>query len=51
MYMALTVTSAILMSLPGDLFGWFRITPHPLTPARALGRTLMMTDVFLVSRY
>jgi transporter family-2 protein len=51
MYMALTVTSAILMSLLVDHFGWFRITPHPLTLARVLGGTLMIMGVFLVSRY
>lgn len=50
-FMGFTVTSALIMSLVIDHFGWLRVAPHPITPLRALGGALMVGGVVLISRF
>lgn len=49
--MGITVTSALVMSLAIDHFGWLRVDPHPITLPRALGGVLMVCGVVLVARF
>ncbi|ORB75229.1 DMT family transporter [Mycobacterium scrofulaceum] len=50
-FMGLTVTSALIMSLVVDHFGWLRVDPHPITPLRALGGVLMVGGVVLIAAF
>ncbi|BBY20872.1 DMT family transporter [Mycobacterium stomatepiae] len=50
-FMGFTVTSALIMSLVIDHFGWLRVDPHPITPSRALGGVLMVCGVVLVAKF
>lgn len=47
----LTITANILMSLLIDKYGWFGMTVHELTLGRAAGAILMVTGIFLISRF
>ncbi len=46
---ALTVSANPLMSILIDHFGWFGITPHSITPHRAIGAIVLVTGVILVT--
>lgn len=48
-YAALTVTANLVTSLVIDHFGWLRVTPHPITPARAVGAVVLVIGVVLIS--
>ncbi|MEM6107755.1 DMT family transporter [Mycobacterium sp. 050272] len=50
-FMAFTVTSALIMSLLLDHFGWLRLDHHPLTLPRALGGVLMVGGVVLIAKF
>jgi len=50
-FMSFTVTSALIMSLVLDHFGWLRLDAHPITPGRALGGLLLVCGVVLVGRF
>jgi transporter family-2 protein len=50
-FMAITVTSALIMSLLVEQFGWFRMVPHPINPLRALGGVLLIAGVTLIARF
>ncbi len=50
-FIGITVTSALVMSLVIDHFGWLRVDPHPITPWRALGGVLMICGVALITRF
>jgi transporter family-2 protein len=50
-FMAITVTSALIMSLLVEQFGWFRMVPHPISPLRALGGVLLIAGVTLITRF
>ncbi|MBW4039062.1 MAG: DMT family transporter [Acidobacteria bacterium] len=50
-FMALTVTSALIMSLLVEQFGWFRMVPHAITPLRALGAVLLISGVTLIAKF
>jgi bacterial/archaeal transporter family-2 protein len=50
-FMGITVTSALVMSLVIDHFGWLRVAPHPITVTRAIGGVLMVCGVVLVARF
>lgn len=50
-FMSFTVTSALIMSLVIDHFGWLRLDSHPITPGRALGGLLLVCGVVLVGRF
>ena len=50
-FMGLTVTSALIMSLAIDHFGWLRVAPHPITAPRALGGALMVCGVVLIAKF
>jgi transporter family-2 protein len=47
----LTITANILMSLLVDKYGWFGMSVHELTPGRAAGAILMVSGIFLISRF
>lgn len=49
-FVALTVTAALITSLLVDHFGWFRMTVHPVTPARLAGLALLIAGVFLITK-
>jgi transporter family-2 protein len=48
-YAALTVSANLLMSLAIDHFGWLRVAPHPITPARAAGALILIIGVVLIT--
>jgi bacterial/archaeal transporter family-2 protein len=50
-FMGFTVTSALIMSLVVDHFGWFRMDPHPINPLRMLGGLLLIGGVTLIARF
>lgn len=50
-FMGVTVTSALIMSLLIDHFGWLRVDPHPITLPRALGGLLMVCGVLLIAKF
>lgn len=50
-FMGFTVTSALIMSLAIDHFGWLRVDSHPITAWRALGGALMVGGVVLIARF
>ncbi|WP_406815853.1 DMT family transporter [Mycobacterium sp. M23085] len=50
-FMGITVTSALIMSLVIDHFGWLRLDPHPITLLRAAGGVLMVCGVVLIARF
>lgn len=47
----LTITANILMSLLIDKYGWFGLPVHEFTLGRAAGAVLMMSGIFLISRF
>jgi len=51
LFMGLTVTAALIMSLIIDHFGWFRMQPHPLNLGRLIGGVLLVAGVTLVARF
>ena len=51
LFMGLTVTAALIMSLIIDHFGWFRLQPHPLNLGRLIGGVLLVAGVTLVARF
>jgi transporter family-2 protein len=50
-FMGFTVTSALIMSLVVDHFGWFRMDPHPINPWRAFGGLLLVSGVTLIAKF
>ncbi|OSC31987.1 hypothetical protein B8W69_02435 [Mycobacterium vulneris] len=50
-FMGITVTSALIMSLVIDHFGWLRLDPHPITLLRAVGGVLMVCGVVLIAKF
>lgn len=50
-FMALTVTAALIMSLVIDHFGWLRVIPHPITPARVVGGLLLVGGIVLIAKF
>ncbi len=50
-FIGVTVTSALVMSLVIDHFGWLRVDPHPITVWRALGGVLMIGGVALITKF
>ncbi len=50
-FMGITVSSALIMSLVVDHFGWFRLDPHPISAGRLLGGALLVGGVTLISRF
>ncbi|BAX92438.1 DMT family transporter [Mycobacterium shigaense] len=50
-FMGFTVTSALIMSLVVDHFGWLRVDPHPITVWRGLGGALMVCGVVLIAKF
>lgn len=50
-FMGITVTSALVMSLVIDHFGWLRLDPHPITLPRAVGGALMVCGVVLIAKF
>lgn len=50
-FMGLTVTAALIMSLVIDHFGWLRVHPHPITPGRALGGVLLVLGIALIAKF
>jgi transporter family-2 protein len=50
-FMGITVTSALIMSLVLDHFGWLRLDPHPITAWRAVGGALMVCGVVLIAKF
>jgi len=50
-FMGFTVTSALIMSLVVDHFGWFRMDPHPINPWRAFGGLLMVSGMTLIAKF
>jgi bacterial/archaeal transporter family-2 protein len=50
-FMGFTVTSALIMSLVVDHFGWLRLDAHPITGWRALGGALMVCGVVLIAKF
>jgi transporter family-2 protein len=51
LFVGLTVTAALLMSLVVDHFGWFRMEVHPLNVWRVLGGLLLVGGVTLISKF
>lgn len=49
-FMAITVSSALIMSLVVDHFGWFRMDVHQITPMRIGGALLLVGGVFLITK-
>jgi bacterial/archaeal transporter family-2 protein len=47
----LTITANILMSLVIDHFGLFGVHQHSLSPGRAIGATLMVGGITLISKF
>ncbi len=50
-FIGITVTSALVMSLIIDHFGWLRVDSHPITLWRALGGVLMICGVALITKF
>jgi bacterial/archaeal transporter family-2 protein len=50
-FIGFTVTSALIMSLVIDHFGWLRVDPHPITVWRALGGVLMVCGIALIAKF
>ena len=50
-FVGITVTSALIMSLVVDHFGWFRMDHHPINLWRALGGLLLIGGVTLIARF
>jgi bacterial/archaeal transporter family-2 protein len=51
LFVAFTVTAALLMSLAIDHFGWFGMDLHPLNTWRSLGGLLLVAGVTLIAKY
>jgi len=51
MFVGITVTAALVMSLAVDHFGWFRMQVHPISVWRIVGGLLMVGGVGLISRF
>jgi transporter family-2 protein len=51
LFVAFTVTAALLMSLAIDHFGWFRMDLHPLNIWRSLGGLLLVAGVALIAKF
>ena len=47
----LTITANILMSLVIDHYGLFGVQPHSLSVGRIAGGALMVTGIFLISKF
>jgi bacterial/archaeal transporter family-2 protein len=50
-FMSLTVTAALVMSLLIDHFGWLRVHPHPISLGRVVGGVLMISGVVLITKF
>ena len=51
LFVGVTVTSALIMSLVIDHFGLFRMEQHALTPLRGLGVALLIGGVALITKF
>jgi hypothetical protein len=49
-FVGLTVTSALIMSLVIDHFGWLGVDPHPINVWKALGGVLLICGIALIAR-
>jgi bacterial/archaeal transporter family-2 protein len=49
-FVGLTVTSALIMSLLIDHFGWLGMDTHPITVGRVVGAACLIAGIFLISR-
>ena len=50
-FTVLSITAAVVVSAILDQFGWIGFRQHALSPMRALGCSLMIAGVWLVSRF
>ncbi|HEY6855591.1 MAG TPA: DMT family transporter, partial [Mycobacterium sp.] len=50
-FIGLTVTAALIMSLLVDHFGWLRVDPHPISLGRVIGGLLLISGVALISKF
>jgi transporter family-2 protein len=50
-FIGLTVTAALIMSLLVDHFGWLRVHPHPISLGRVTGGLLLICGVALISKF
>lgn len=50
-FMGFTVSSALIMSLIVDHFGWFRMNAHPMNLWRAMGCLLLVGGITLVAKF
>src|ERR1700761_237667 len=50
-FMAVTVSSALIASLLIDHLGWFRVDVHPLSPMRMVGAVLLSGGVSLIAKF
>jgi bacterial/archaeal transporter family-2 protein len=48
-FVGLTVTSALIMSLVIDHFGWLGVDPHPITVWKGLGGVLLICGIALIA--
>jgi transporter family-2 protein len=51
LFVGVTVTAALIMSLAVDHFGWFRMDPHPVNLWRTLGGVLLIGGVTLIAKF
>ena len=50
-FTGITVTSAIVMSIVLDNFGWMGLKQHPVTAPRILGGVLMIIGLWLTAKF
>jgi transporter family-2 protein len=50
-FMAVTVSSALIAYIVVDHFGWFRMNIHAVSPLRVLGGALLIGGVSLVTKF
>ncbi len=49
-FVGLTVTTALIMSLVLDHYGWFHMPVHAVNRERLLGAALMIGGMFLIAK-
>ena len=50
-FVGLTVTSALIMSLVLDHYGWFHVPVHAVNPWRIAGAALMVAGIALIAKH